>query len=48
MEVSKDFEGFFAPCNENGVEYLVVGGYAFALHAHPRYKGGPGCVCRIE
>jgi hypothetical protein len=39
MEVSKDFEEFFASCNENGVEYLVVGGYAFALHAHPRYTG---------
>ncbi len=26
-------------CNKHGVEYLVVGGYAFALHAHPRYTG---------
>src|SRR5512140_3965209 len=39
MTVAKDFEEFFASCNEHGVEYLVVGGYAFAVHAHPRYTG---------
>lgn len=39
MRVAKDFEEFFASCNKHGVEYLVVGGYAFALHAHPRYTG---------
>ena len=39
MTVAKDFEEFFASCNKHGVEYLVVGGYAFALHAHPRYTG---------
>jgi len=39
MEVAKDFEEFFASCNKHGLQYLVVGGYAFALHAHPRYTG---------
>jgi hypothetical protein len=39
MTVAKDFEEFFASCNKHGVEYLVVDGYAFALHAHPRYTG---------
>jgi len=39
MTVAKDFEEFFASCNKHGVEYLVVGGYAFAVHAHPRYTG---------
>ncbi len=39
MTVAKDFEEFFELCNKHGVEYLVVGGYAFALHAHPRYTG---------
>ncbi len=39
MTVAKDFEEFFASCNKHGVRYLVVGGYAFALHAHPRYTG---------
>jgi len=39
MTVAKDFEEFFASFNRSGVRYLVVGGYAFALHAHPRYTG---------
>lgn len=39
MTVAKDFEEFFASFNKFGVQYLVVGGYAFALHAHPRYTG---------
>ena len=39
MTVAKDFEEFFASFNKAGVKYLIVGGYAFALHAHPRYTG---------
>jgi len=39
MTVAKDFEEFFASLNKVGVKYLIVGGYAFALHAHPRYTG---------
>ena len=39
MTVAQDFEEFFESCNKNGVEYVVVGGYAFAFHAHPRYTG---------
>jgi hypothetical protein len=39
MTVARDFEEFFASCNKHGVKYLVVGGYAFALYAHPRYTG---------
>jgi hypothetical protein len=39
MTVAKDFEEFFASFNRAGVKYLIVGGYAFALHAHPRYTG---------
>ena len=39
MTVAKDFEEFFASFNEREVRYLIVGGYAFALHAHPRYTG---------
>ena len=37
MEVSKDFEEFFELFNKNNVKYLVVGGYAFAIYAKPRY-----------
>jgi hypothetical protein len=37
--LSKDFKEFLALLNSNGVEYLVVGGYALAAHGHPRYTG---------
>jgi len=39
MTVAQDFEEFFGSCNKCDVEYVVVGGYAFAFHAHPRYTG---------
>jgi hypothetical protein len=39
MTAAKDFEEFFESFNKSGVKYLIVGGYAFALHAHPRYTG---------
>jgi len=37
MMLSKDFKEFVELLNENNVKYLVVGGYAVALHGHPRY-----------
>lgn len=37
METSKDFEELFGLLNRNRVRYLVVGGYAYAIHAEPRY-----------
>ncbi len=37
MEISRDFEEFFALLNKHEVRYLVVGGYAFAIHARPRF-----------
>ena len=46
MTVAKDFEEFFELCNTHGVEYLVVGGYAFALHAYPRFTGDMGIFVR--
>ena len=39
MEVANDFEEFFALLNGHKVQYLIVGGYALALHARPRYTG---------
>ncbi len=36
-ELNQDFKEFIALLNENEVRYLVVGGYAVALHGHPRY-----------
>jgi len=32
-----DFEEFFQLLNVHKVRYLVVGGYAFAVHAYPRF-----------
>lgn len=34
---SQDFKEFIELLNANQVRYLVVGGYAVALHGHPRY-----------
>lgn len=37
MKKSKDFEELFGLLNQNNVKYLLVGGYAYAIHAEPRY-----------
>jgi hypothetical protein len=35
--LNPDFKEFIKSLNENKVRYLVVGGYAVALHGYPRY-----------
>lgn len=35
--LNQDFKEFIQSLNDNHVHYLVVGGYAVALHGHPRY-----------
>ncbi|MCD4738362.1 MAG: hypothetical protein K8R89_03775 [Anaerolineae bacterium] len=35
--LSPDFREFIQSLNDNQVRYLVIGGYAVALHGHPRY-----------
>lgn len=35
--LNQDFKEFIQSLNDNSVRYLVVGGYAVALHGHPRY-----------
>ena len=35
--LNQDFKEFIQSLNDNGVRYLVVGGYAVAVHGHPRY-----------
>ena len=37
MVLNKDFREFIELLNAKGVKYLVVGGYAVALHGYPRY-----------
>ena len=34
---NQDFKEFIQSLNDNEVRYLVVGGYAVALHGYPRY-----------
>jgi hypothetical protein len=35
--LNQDFKEFIGSLNDNAVRYLVVGGYAVALHGYPRY-----------
>ena len=37
MTLNQDFKEFIQSLNDNRVRYLVVGGYAVALHGYPRY-----------
>lgn len=37
MKLNRDFREFIELLNANQVRYLVVGGYAVALHGYPRY-----------
>lgn len=39
LMLTSDFKEFAELLNSNGVEYLVVGGYALAAYGHPRYTG---------
>jgi hypothetical protein len=50
MMLSRDFSEFVELLNKNGVEYLVVGGYAVAFHGHPRKRaaGRPQDLADID
>ena len=39
MQINSDFVDLFRAFNAAGVEYLVVGAYAVAVHARPRATG---------
>lgn len=39
MDLSQDFKEFIQLLNAHKVEYLVVGGYAVAIHGFPRTTG---------
>jgi predicted nucleotidyltransferase len=36
-KLEKDFLDFISLCNQYNVKYLVIGGYAVAIHGYPRY-----------
>ena len=40
--LNQDFKEFIKSLNDNNVRYLVVGGYAVALHGYPRYTKDMG------
>ena len=37
MVLNQDYKEFLQSLNNNQVRYLIIGGYAVALHGHPRY-----------
>jgi hypothetical protein len=37
MVLNQDFKEFVQSLNNNRVRYLIIGGYAVALHGYPRY-----------
>ena len=37
MKLTPDLKEFIQSLSDNGVRYLIVGGYAVAFHGHPRY-----------
>jgi predicted nucleotidyltransferase len=37
MELNRDFREFFASLERHSVRYLLVGGYAMAVHGYPRF-----------
>lgn len=39
MQLTRDLKEFIELLNAHGVEYLLVGGWAFGFHATPRYTG---------
>ncbi len=39
LELAPDFDEFFGSLIAHGVEFLVVGAYALALHGAPRFTG---------
>ena len=43
--LNQDFREFIQSLNANGVRYLVVGGYAVAVHGHPALAPS---VCRPQ
>ncbi len=39
MTLAEDFEDFVKLLNQHNVNYMIVGGYALALHGKPRHTG---------
>ena len=39
MQLPPEFSEFLRLLNANGVEYLLIGGYAVGYYGYPRYTG---------
>jgi hypothetical protein len=48
MDVQKDFADLCSLLNAQGVEYLIVGGYAVAYHGAPRFTGDLDILVRPD
>jgi len=48
MQLTRDLKEFIELLNARGVEYLVIGGWAFGFHAAPRYTGGLDFFLRCD
>ena len=46
MEIQPDFKELLALFNEHKVDYLIVGGFALALHGAPRFTGDMDVLVR--
>ncbi len=46
MDLAPDFDEFIACLTAHGVEFLIVGAYALALHGAPRFTGDLGVFVR--
>jgi hypothetical protein len=48
MEAQEDYRELLRSLNAQGVEYLIVGGYALARHGAPRATGGLDIFIRMS
>jgi hypothetical protein len=48
MDVQKDFADLCSLLNAQGVEFLIVGGYAVAFHGAPRFTGDLDILIRPD
>ena len=48
MDVQKDFADLCSLWNEQGVEFLIVGGYAVGYHGAPRFTGDLDILVRPD
>ena len=48
MDVQPDFKELLELFNAQGVEYLIVGGYALAFHGAPRFTGDLDLLVRPD